>query len=181
MKHQIIGAVSALAAALGIAGCAGSNEQLAAVTEFQPGKYMGVWYEVARLPHYFERGMDYVEAEYTLNQDGTIRVENRGVRGNEKRKIVGKAKLKFPGKQPLPGELRVSFFGPFYSDYRILELPPDYSYAVVTGSSRDYLWILSRKPVMDRKLLDAILQRLRQWNFAVGKLEFPKQRDPGNQ
>ena len=181
MKHQIIGAVSALAAALGIAGCAGSNEQLAAVTEFQPGKYMGVWYEVARLPHYFERGMDYVEAEYTLNQDGTIRVENRGVRGNEKRKIVGKAKLKFPEKQPLPGELRVSFFGPFYSDYRIIELPPDYGYAVVTGSSRDYLWILSRKPVMDRKQLDAILQRLREWNFAVGKLEFPKQRTPGNQ
>ena len=181
MKHQIIGAVSALAAALGIAGCAGSNEQLAAVTEFQPGKYMGVWYEVARLPHYFERGMDYVEAEYTLNPDGTIRVENRGVRGNEKRKIIGKAKLKFPKKQPLTGELRVSFFGPFYSDYRILELPPDYSYAVVTGSSRDYLWILSRKPVMDRKQLDAILQRLRQWDFAVGKLEFPKQRDPGNQ
>ena len=181
MKWKITGVVSALAAALGIAGCAGSNAQLAAVTDFQPEKYMGVWYEIARLPHYFERDMDYVEAEYSLNADGTIRVENRGVRGNEKRKIVGKAKLKFPKRQPLTGELRVSFFGPFYSDYRILELPPDYGYAVVTGSDRDYLWILSRKPVMDRKLLDAILQRLREWNFAVGKLEFPKQRNQGNQ
>ena len=180
-KEKLFAGIIALASALGISGCAASSEPIAAITDFQPGKYMGVWYEIARLPHYFERGMDYVEAEYTMNADGTIRVENRGVRGNEKRNIVGKAKLKFPKKQPLTGELRVSFFDPFYSDYRIIELPPDYSYAVVTGSNRDYLWILSRKPVMDRKQLNAILQRLREWNFAVGKLEFPKQRNPGNQ
>ena len=180
-KEKMFAGIITLASALGLSGCTASNDQLAAITDFQPEKYMGVWYEIARLPHYFERDMDYVEAEYTLKPDGSIRVENRGMRGNEKRKIVGKAKLKFPKRQPLTGELRVSFFGPFYSDYHIIELPPDYGYAVVTGSSRDYLWILSRKPVMDRKLLDAILQRLREWNFAVGKLEFPKQRDPGNQ
>ena len=177
-KEKMFAGIIVLASVLGLSGCTASNEQLAAVTDFQPGKYMGVWYEIARLPHYFERDMDFVEAEYTLNPDGTIRVENRGVRGNEKRKIVGKAKLKFPKKQPFSGELRVSFFGPFYSDYRIIELPPDYSYAVVTGSGRDYLWILSRKPVMEQKQLDSILQRLREWDFAVGKLEFPKQRLP---
>ena len=181
MKKKSAAGFIALVSGFIFTGCASSTSDLAAVSGFQPGKYMGVWYEIVRLPHYFERDMDYVEAEYTMNPDGTIRVENRGVRGNEKRKIVGKAKLKFPKKQPLTGELRVSFFGPFYSDYRIIELSPDYSYAVVTGSSRDYLWILSRKPVMDRKQLDAILQRLREWNFAVGKLEFPKQRAPGNQ
>ena len=179
-KEKLFAGVIALASALGLSGCAASNEQLAAITDFHPEKYMGVWYEIARLPHYFERDMNYVEAEYSLNLDGTIRVENRGVRGNEKRKIVGKAKLKFPKRQPAAGELRVSFFGPFYSDYRIIELSPDYSYAVVTGSNRDYLWILARKPVMDQKQLDAILQRLREWNFDVGKLEFPKQRNPGN-
>ena len=180
-KEKLFAGIITLASALGLSGCTASSEPIAAVTDFQPEKYMGVWYEIARLPHYFERNMDYVEAKYTLKPDGSIRVENRGMRGNEKRKIVGKAKLKFPKQQPLTGELRVSFFGPFYSDYRIIELPPDYGYAVVTGSGRDYLWILSRKPVMDRKQLDAILQRLREWNFAVGKLEFPKQRDPGNQ
>ena len=94
-KEKLFAGVIALASALGIAGCAASHEQLAAVTDFQPEKYMGVWHEIARLPHYFERDMDYVEAEYTMNPDGTIRVENRGVRGNEKRKIVGKAKLKY--------------------------------------------------------------------------------------
>ena len=94
-KKTMFAGVVALASALGISGCAASSEPIAAVADFQPGKYMGVWYEIARLPHYFERGMDYVEAEYTLKPDGSIRVENRGVRGNEERKIVGKAKLKF--------------------------------------------------------------------------------------
>ena len=175
MKWKMSAGFLALASVLGNSGCNGSVEFVTSVPDFQPEKYMGVWYEIARMPHFFERGMDYVSAEYSLNPDGTIRVVNRGMRGKEKRLITGKAKLKFPEKQPFPGDLRVSFFGPFYSDYRIIELPPDYSYAVVTGSNRNYLWILARKPVMDQALLSAILKRLRNWNFAVGKMEFPKQ------
>lgn len=158
-----------------LSGCASSTADIAAVTNFQPEKYMGIWYEIVRLPHYFERGLDYVQAEYKLKPDGMIQVINRGQRNGENRQIVGKAKLKNPDVRPLTGELRVSFFGPFYSDYRIIELAPDYSYAVVSGSTRNYLWILSRQPVMEKQQLQAILKRLEKLGFQIDLLEYPRQ------
>ena len=100
---------------------------------------------------------------------------NRGRRRGEPREIVGKAKLKHPKAVPAAGELRVSFFGPFYSDYRIIELAPDYSYAVVTGSDKRFLWILAREPVMPENRLRPILERLAKLGFDVGKLEYPEQ------
>ena len=158
-----------------VSGCTSSTEKIAAVGGFEPEKYMGVWYEIVRLPHRFERELDYVQTEYTLNPDGTIRVVNQGIRNGEKRRIVGKAKLKNPQEKPLKGELRVSFFGPFYSDYRVIELADDYSYAAVTGGTRNYFWILSRKPVMPAEQLRGILGRMEKLGFAVEKLEYPRQ------
>ena len=133
MKGNLIsGIVSSLAAAL--AGCVTTGD-IAAVQDFEPERYMGTWYEIARLPQYFERDLDEVRAEYTLNPDGTIRVVNSGVRDGEAQSITGKAKLRCPNAKPLTGELRVSFFWPFYSDYRIIELTPDYDVAVVTAGT----------------------------------------------
>ena len=86
--------------------------------------------------------------------------------------------VKNPKARPLTGELRVSFFGPFYSDYRIIELAPDYSYAVVTGSNRNYLWILSRRPVMAKEQLEMILERLKKLGFETDRLEYPRQTPP---
>ena len=175
MKHQFsAGIISAISGIL-FSGCAHSTADLAPVEDFQVEKYMGCWYEIVRLPHYFERGLDEVSAEYSLNSDGTIKVINRGQRNGEKTQIIGKAKLKYPEKRPLTGELRVSFFGPFYSDYRIIELAPDYSYAVVTGANRNYLWILSRQPAMPQAQLQEILSRLKGKGFATDKLEYPRQ------
>jgi len=178
MKKKFAAGFFALVSGIIFSGCAGSTADLAAVTDFQPGKYMGVWYEIVRLPHYFERGLDYVQAEYTLKPDGMIQVVNSGQRNGEKRRIVGKAKLKDPKALPLKGELRVSFFGPFYSDYRIIELGQDYSYAVVTGSNRDYLWILSRRPVMPKEQLQTILDRLKKLGFKIELLEYPRHGQP---
>ena len=172
MKNHLIGGiVSSLAAAL--TGCATTSD-IAAVQDFEPERYMGTWYEIARLPQYFERDMDEVRARYTLQSDGTIEVVNSGVRDGEARSITGTAKLKNPKANPLTGELRVSFFWPFYSDYRVIELAPDYSYAVVTAGSRDYLWVLARKPTMDKALLDGILDRAKTHGFETGRLEYPK-------
>ena len=137
---------------------------------------MGTWYEIARLPQYFERDLDEVKAQYTLLNDGTIRVENSGVREGKPKSITGTAKLKKPDAKPLTGELRVSFFWPFYSDYRVIELASDYSYAVVTAGSRDYFWVLSRKPEMKKEQLDAILNRAKENGFDLGELEYPRQR-----
>ena len=176
MKGNLIsGIVSSLAAAL--AGCVTTGD-IAAVKNFEPERYMGTWYEIARLPQYFERDLDEVRAEYTLNPDGTIRVVNSGVRDGEAQSITGKAKLRYPNAKPLTGELRVSFFWPFYSDYRVIELTADYDVAVVTAGSRSYLWVLARKPVMDRDELDAIVARMKALGFDVEKLEYPAPAKP---
>ena len=173
MKWNLFAGVGTLAVLL--AGCQPATSEIAAVTGFDPAKYMGAWYELARLPHSFERGLDYVKAEYTQLENGMIQVVNSGVRNGEGRRIVGKAKLKDPQEKPLRGELRVSFFGPFYSDYRIIELAPDYSYAVVTGSRKNYLWILSRQPAMPEEKLKEIVGRLAGQGFDTARLEYPRQ------
>ena len=170
-KYLITGIISSVAAAL--TGCA-STSDIAAVRDFEPDRYMGTWYEIARLPQYFERDLNEVKAQYTLNSDGTVRVENSGVKDGKPKSITGKAHLKDPDAKPPTGELRVSFFWPFYSDYRIIELAPDYSYAVVTAGSRDYLWVLARKPTMAKDQLDAILNRMKALEFDTGALEYPR-------
>ncbi len=174
MKRILFAGLGTLTALF--AGCQPTTSEIAAVTDFDPAKYMGVWYEIARLPHSFERGLDYVKAEYTQLENGMIQVVNSGVRNGEDRRIVGKAKLKDPEAKPLRGELRVSFFGPFYSDYRIIELAPDHSYAVVTGSRKNYLWILSRQPKMPEARLKEIVGRLAGQGFDTAGLEYPRQR-----
>jgi len=175
MKKKIAAGFVSLVSGIVLSGCANSTADIAAVPDFQPEKYMGVWYEIVRLPHYFERGLDHVKAEYSLKPDGMIQVVNRGRRNGEIRRIVGKAKLKNPSDRPMKGELRVSFFGPFYSDYRIIELGPDYSYAVITGSNKNYLWILSRQPTMPKLQLREILDRLKKHGFRIDRLEYPRQ------
>ena len=167
------GMLTSLFAAAFMAGCAPSSAHIPAVRDFDSARYMGKWHEIARLPHRFERGLDRVTAEYALAPDGSIKVTNRGMRGKEARSIDGRAKLKHPGELPPTGELRVSFFGPFYSDYRIIELPPDYRYSVVTGGTMDYLWILARTPRLDATELEGILRRLEALGFDVAKLEYP--------
>ena len=168
------GAASALLAAL-FSGCAPSTSDIPAVGDFDLGSYLGQWYEIARLPHRFERGLDFVRAEYTLAPDGTVRVVNSGVRDGETRRVTGVARLKDPKAAKPEGELEVSFFRPFYGAYRIIELDPEYRHAVVTSSTRDYLWILSREPVMEKAQLEGLLDRLGKMGFAVDKLEYPRQ------
>ena len=178
MKKKSAAGFIALVSGFIFSGCASSTSDIAAISGFQPEKYMGVWYEIVRLPHYFERDLLFVKAEYTLKPDGTIQVVNSGSRNGERQQIVGKAKLKNPKSRLMTGELRVSFFGPIYAEYRIIELAPDYSYAVVTGSTRNYLWILSRRPVMAKEQLEKILKRLKKLGFKIDRLEYPQQTLP---
>ena len=170
-RFLITGIISSVAAVL--TGCETTSD-IAAVKPFEPERYMGTWYEIARLPQYFERDLDEVTAQYTLNDDNTIKIVNSGVKDGEPTSITGKAKLKDPDANPQTGELRVSFFWPFYSDYRVIELAPDYSYAVVTAGSRDYLWVLARKPTMDKAQLDGILDRAKALGFELDVMEYPK-------
>ena len=160
-------------ALLALCGCAASTDSIATVRNFDSKRYLGTWYEIARLPHRFERDLDFVSAHYSEQGDGTIRVVNRGQRDGKEREAVGKAHFK--GASDV-GELRVSFFGPFYGDYRIVELAPDYSSAIVTSSTKNYLWILSRTPRLSKETLEKYLAQIREWGFDVSALEYPKQK-----
>ena len=174
MKHFLYSVILSPLLAAAAAGCAPSTAHIEAVRDFKPESYMGVWHEIARLPHRFERGLDQVTAEYTLLSDGSIRVVNRGFRNGEPRSVTGVAKLKAPGEVPLSGELRVSFFRPFYADYRIIEWSEAEGIAVVTGSTTDYLWILARTPTLPADRLAEIVDRLADLGFETENLEYPR-------
>ena len=137
----------------------------AAVSTLDVNRYLGQWYELARFDHRFERDMTYCTATYLMQDDGTVKVINQGKKDGKWEVSEGKAKLTKD-----PGVLRVSFFGPFYSDYRVLMLAPDYSYALVGGGSDDYLWILSRTPQLDTVTRDRILAEARHRGYTTGKL-----------
>ncbi len=173
MKHAAVLA-AVLVAAL-IAGCTGnkvpSTAHIPAVEAFSVDDYMGTWYEIARLPHSFEKGMDEVTAQYTYRPNGTVEVINSGVRNGKPHSATATAK--FAGSR-FVGELRVCFFWPFYGDYRIIYLEPNYRYAIVTSKTMDYLWILSRTPTVEPGTLQDLLAKADGWGFHTDDLEFPR-------
>ena len=118
------------------------DQSLPPVRDFQIARYMGLWYETARTPNPFEKGMVSVTAFYSLKGNGTVQVENRGIRNGKFHRIRGIAKVR---SKPDEGDLLVSFFRPFYSLYRIVLLGKEYQYSVVMSSGGKYLWILSRE------------------------------------
>lgn len=115
-----------------------------AVTQFDQSKYLGTWYEVARLDFYFERNLINTTANYSLNEDGSIKVVNRGYEPFKKVWKESTGKAKFVGPEDV-GMLKVSFFGPFYGGYNVIALDSNYQYALVAGENLSYLWILSRQ------------------------------------
>ena len=125
-------------------------EKAVAVKPFFKEKYLGKWFEIARLDFKYERDLDNTTAEYSLNDDGTIKVVNRGynTKKDEWSEAIGKAK--FVGEENI-AMLKVSFFGPFYSGYNVIAIDDEYQYALVAGQSLDYLWILSRDTTIPDK------------------------------
>ena len=151
-------------------GCAGTPDGTQPVTGFQLDRYLGTWYEVARLDHRFERGMSNVTANYSMRDDGGVRVVNRGynVEKGEWDEATGKAY--FVGDADV-GHLKVSFFGPFYGGYNILELDKDnYQYALIAGPSRSYLWILARSPQLSEDVLSTLVNKAKDLNFPTDEL-----------
>lgn len=142
------------------------------VATFDLSRYMGTWYEIARYDHKFERGLEAVQATYTLGPDRRVKVENSGfdVRSGRRSVALGKART-----TDVPGRLRVSFFWIFYSDYNVLALGPDYGWALVGSRSPKYLWILSRTPTLPRESLDEILRLARQRGYDTDRLIYVDQ------
>ena len=155
-----------------LAGCGGIPDGVEAVGDFDVKRYMGVWYEIARLDHSFERGLTGVSAAYSLNEDGSVKVVNRGFDPARKawKEATGRAYfVEGPGR----GMFRVSFFGPFYGGYNIIELDKkNYSHALVCGGVRSYLWILARKPVLDEAVTARLVKKARSLGFNTDALIF---------
>ncbi len=161
-----------------ISGCTGIPSGIEAVTGFEVQRYLGTWYEIARLDHRFERGLTDIHAEYSLRPDGGVKVVNSGYNSEKGRRESVEGKAYFV-ENPDVGRLRVSFFGPFYGGYNIIALDKiNYRYVMITGPNRDYLWILSRTPKLDQPTLQRLLDQAKGLGFATEALIFDKHDSP---
>jgi apolipoprotein D and lipocalin family protein len=170
-------ALASLSLALSV-GCTGLPEGLEPVRGFDPDRYLGLWYEIARLDHPFERGLEDVSATYGRREDGGLSVRNRGWDPEEEewREVVGRA---YPLGDADVGSLRVSFFGPFYGGYHILALDTEsYEDAIVVGPSRDYLWILSRSRRLTEERRRELVEVARTAGFDTDALIWVSQERP---
>lgn len=153
----------------GIFSCATLPKGAVAVSPFNKQKYLGKWYEIARLDFKFEKDMNNTTAEYSLNSNGTIKVYNRGYNVKKKKWKQAIGKAKFAGNENT-AMLKVSFFGPFYSGYNVIALDDAYQYALVAGASLKYLWILSRKPSIPAEIKDKYLKLAESIGYKTGDL-----------
>jgi apolipoprotein D and lipocalin family protein len=145
------------------------------VANFDSVKYLGKWYEIARMDHSFERGLSRVSAEYSMRDDGGIKVVNRGYNAEKAqwKESVGKA---YFVEKPDVGYLKVSFFGPFYGSYIVFDLERDnYSYSLVSGPDKSYFWLLSRTPTMDDATKKRLVDKAQALGFDTSKLIYVDQ------
>jgi apolipoprotein D and lipocalin family protein len=144
------------------------SDEIQPVGNFNISQYLGKWYEIARLDHWFERDMAQVSASYSMEKDGSIIVINRGIKKSDKQKVAhGKARLV---KNKDQGYLEVSFFWPFSTPYIIFELDENYQYAYVTSDSKSYLWLLARNPCVPQKLKDDFEKKTYSLGFDISEL-----------
>jgi apolipoprotein D and lipocalin family protein len=155
-----------------LTGCTGLPEGVQPVDRFVLDRYLGKWYEIARLDHSFERGLERVTAEYSLRDDGGVRVINRGYSEKDKEWKEAEGKAYFVRGQD-EGYLKVSFFGPFYGSYIIFELDDQgYQYAFVAGPDKSYLWLLSRSPDINKEIVERFVEQSAALGFDTDQLIF---------
>jgi apolipoprotein D and lipocalin family protein len=161
-----------------LTACTGKPDGVVAVKEFELDRYLGKWYEIARLDHSFERGLNNITAEYSLRDDGGVKVINSGFSKEDKewQQTEGKA---FFVDETDSGHLKVSFFGPFYGTYIVFELEKkDYQYAFVSGPDTSYLWLLARTPQVDEKVTQQFVKRSQALGFDTSKLIYVEHDKP---
>ncbi len=158
-----------------LTGCVGVPKGAAPINNFDAERYLGKWYEFARFDHSFERGLEQVTAEYTMRDDGGIKVVNRGY-SPSKGKWQEATGVAYFVESPDTGHMKVSFFGPFYGSYVILDLDKEgYEYSLVSGPNKSFLWILSREPTLPKKVIKRLVDKADSLNFDTNKLLFINQ------
>lgn len=147
------------------------KSEVEVIQNFNLQKYLGKWYEIARLDFFWEKNLKNVTAEYSLNEDGSVKVKNEGVStiSGKKKTSIGKAKY---ADEVNEGSLKVSFFGPFYSGYHIVQIDDNYQDALIFGDNLDYMWILSRTKEIDESRKQAYLKYAELSGYDISKLKW---------
>ena len=173
---RLLPVAAAIAAAFMVVSCSSPTppQGVTVVSPFNANRFLGTWYEIARLDHRFESGLQHVTATYGLRDDGGISVVNKGY--NPDRGIWQKSDgvARFTGASD-KGALKVSFFGPFYGGYNVIALDKEYRHALICGPNRNYLWILSRTPTLTPEVKQQMLDAATRQGFDVSKLIWVKQ------
>jgi len=157
---------------ISLSGCTGIPNGIKPVKNFDLKKYAGKWYEIARLDHSFERGLQSITAEYMIKPNGEVSVINRGYSTKHDEWQDANGVASFVESDDL-GYLKVSFFRPFYGSYIVFELDEDYQYAFVSGPNKSYLWLLSREPNPPKELIYKFKKISTELGFDVDELIFP--------
>jgi apolipoprotein D and lipocalin family protein len=158
-----------------LVGCVGIPDNVRPVANFNAEKYLGKWYEIARLDNSFERDLTNITADYSLREDGGLKVLNRGYLPSENvwKEAEGKAYFVNEANE---GYLKVSFFGPFYGSYIVFELDHEnYQYALVSGPDKSYFWLLARQPKIKDEIKKVLISKAASLGFETDKLIFVKQ------
>jgi apolipoprotein D and lipocalin family protein len=155
-----------------LSACTGIPKAVQPINGFELNRYLGTWYEIARLDHSFERGLSDIRAEYSLRDDGGVKVLNSGYDAEQGKRHDAEGRAYFIDQADV-GRLKVSFFGPFYGAYNIIALDKtSYNWVMICGPNLDYLWILSRTPRLNETTLQALIQQAKALGFATDKLIF---------
>lgn len=166
---RVVEVVLSVVLVTGLFSCTSIPKGATAVSPFDKERYLGLWYEIARKDFKFERNLNNTTAEYSLNEDGSIRVSNQGYNTVKKKWSQAIGKAKFVGDEN-KAQLKVSFFGPFYSGYNVIALDADYRYALVAGKDLDLLWILSRETMVPEEIKDQYLQLAEEIGYDTSDL-----------
>ncbi len=153
----------------GLNSCTTIPKNAVAVKPFDKEKYLGKWYEIARLDFKFEKNLNNTTAEYSLRNDGKIKVVNKGYNTKKEKWEEADGKAKFV-KDSNVGMLKVSFFGPFYAGYNVIAIDNDYKYALVAGRNLDYLWILSREVTIPEAIKNDYLKIAQNIGYKTDEL-----------
>ncbi len=169
MNKYLIRTMVAAVMAFTFCSCSTIPKGAVAVHPFDKTRYLGKWYEIARLDFRFEKDLNNTTAEYSMNDNGTIKVDNRGynMKTNEWKQAVGKAK--FVNEENI-AMLKVSFFGPFYAGYNVIALDAEYKYALIAGENLKYLWILSRETTVPDDIKKEYLELAKKVGFVTSDL-----------
>jgi len=166
--------VVVVAAIFSLTSCVSIPKGAQAVKPFDKQKYLGQWYEIARLDFKFEKGLDHVTANYSLVDGGKIKVDNTGYKVKKQKWVESIGKAKFVGSET-EGRLKVSFFGPFYAGYNVIAIDAGYRYALVAGNNLSYLWLLSREKIMPEDIKSSYLLKAQSLGYDIKKLVWTKQ------